>query len=294
VESVEDQVLAGVPTRVATLAHLDEDDDNPTTTRVAAGGVVLEVSLGAGVVLRLEEKELAQQGLEAFNVVTERIPVNRPLGEPGTVGELTLIVGAAPGLVLPSLPNQTVTRRPDGRFDVVVRTTPGAEVTEQERADSLMATDKFDADNSALAALAAELTAGASSAREKVARLVGWVHENIAGSLATNLDAASQVLDRRVGDCTEHSLLFIALARAAGIPARQVSGVLYAGDAFLGFGWHRWAQVELDGRWVSVDPTWGEPVADAARLTLDLGDSHDSVAWFGSLTIEAPEPTLAP
>ena len=79
------------------------------------------------------------------------------------------------------------------------------------------------------------------------------------GSSLTALESLS-------GDCTEHTVLFIALARAAGIPARICSGIAFAQqDAFY---YHFWAEVYV-GRWVQMDPTWGQTIADANHIQLD-------------------------
>ena len=74
------------------------------------------------------------------------------------------------------------------------------------------------------------------------------------------------VLDNRTGDCTEHSQLFVTLARAAGIPAREVSGFVYGGDdGAPSLGGHAWVEVFIDGRWIAMDPTWEE---------VDINRSH--------------------
>ena len=78
--------------------------------------------------------------------------------------------------------------------------------------------------------------------------------------------AASEVLRTRRGDCSEHARLFVALARAAGIPAREVTGLAWIGDDVRAFGRHSWAEVELDGRWREVDPTGGVLPAHAAHV----------------------------
>ena len=44
----------------------------------------------------------------------------------------------------------------------------------------------------------------------------------------------ADIMEKKSGDCTEHALLFVTLARALGIPAREVSGIYYA-DELGGF-----------------------------------------------------------
>ena len=78
------------------------------------------------------------------------------------------------------------------------------------------------------------------------------------------------------GDCSEHAVLFTALARAAGIPARAVGGVMYMGDEVRAFGWHAWNEVVLDGHWVEVDPTWNQISVDATHIAVGSGDQASS------------------
>lgn len=68
------------------------------------------------------------------------------------------------------------------------------------------------------------------------------------------------------GDCYEFAALFAALAREAGFEARLVTGLAWAGDERQGFAPHAWNEVRIGNSWLSVDPTWDQVGADAARL----------------------------
>jgi transglutaminase-like putative cysteine protease len=71
---------------------------------------------------------------------------------------------------------------------------------------------------------------------------------------------ALDALTQGEGDCTEFSDLFIALNRAAGIPARFVEGVTCCTeDGYqAASNKHDWSEVYLPGTgWVPVDATWG-------------------------------------
>lgn len=54
------------------------------------------------------------------------------------------------------------------------------------------------------------------------------------------------------GVCQDHSHVFIAMCRALGIPARYVSGYLYAPD-MLHLASHAWVEVFLDQTWYCFD-----------------------------------------
>jgi transglutaminase-like putative cysteine protease len=69
--------------------------------------------------------------------------------------------------------------------------------------------------------------------------------------------------DARTGNCTDFHAYFIALARSIGIPARFAIGATIPADKNEGTieGYHCWAEVLADGRWVPVDisEAWKNP-----------------------------------
>jgi len=74
--------------------------------------------------------------------------------------------------------------------------------------------------------------------------------------------AAKALRERKHALCTEYADLFVALARAAGIPARVLEGYAYTEDLKLRPTMkdvlHAWAEFYLPGfGWWQVDPTWG-------------------------------------
>lgn len=115
--------------------------------------------------------------------------------------------------------------------------------------------------------LANEITAGSTDPWMKTEKLIKWVSENVRDMPTVSVPSALDVLASKEGDCGEHTILFVALARACKIPASEVVGLVYVGD---GFYYHAWAKVWL-GRWVEVDPTFGQPIADATHLALAEG-----------------------
>ena len=88
-----------------------------------------------------------------------------------------------------------------------------------------------------------------------------------------SLPSALEVLRTKVGDCNEHTVLFVAMARALGIPARINVGVAYVHGAFY---YHAWPEVYIDegkgrGLWLPVDPTFNQFPADATHVRLARG-----------------------
>jgi len=73
-------------------------------------------------------------------------------------------------------------------------------------------------------------------------------------------DVPEVVLKRGTGSCSEYTFAFIALCRAAGVPARyQGSCVVRGDDASVDEAFHRWAQVYLPNYgWIPVDANRGD------------------------------------
>ena len=116
-------------------------------------------------------------------------------------------------------------------------------------------------------ALAQRLRGDDTDPRVVAERLNRWVHDSLRKTITFGLPNASQVLAVRSGDCNEHTQLYLALARALGIPARAAVGLAYVRGKFY---YHAWPEVFL-GDWVAVDPTFGEFPADAAHLRFVTG-----------------------
>ena len=155
-------------------------------------------------------------------MIADAVAVESPLGEPAGCASCTWW-RRGQNFTLRDAPNQEVSRRADGKFDVALHARPGLPVMPTERAAALRDDGRADIGNRAIADLSRQLTAGADRV-EQVGRLVDWVFRNLSKTLSSNLTTASQVLTRRAGDCTEHAALVRRVARAAGIPAREVSG----------------------------------------------------------------------
>ena len=127
-----------------------------------------------------------------------------------------------------------------------------------------------DSSNPEIVRAARKIVLGAPNQREMVNRIAKFVYKHISSK---NYDhgnmSASEVLRKKSGDCTEHSALFAALARAAGIPAKMVYGVVM--DPNGEFFFHNWNEVFADGTWITVDSTFNMERADSSRITLIYG-----------------------
>lgn len=105
---------------------------------------------------------------------------------------------------------------------------------------------------------------GAAPLRQRLHALAGGVQERVQyqkGSTSVE-DSAAAALARGKGVCQDQAHVFIACCRAAGIPARYVSGYLYSGDAqdMDTAASHAWADVWLEDvkAWLGLDVTHRE------------------------------------
>ncbi len=98
------------------------------------------------------------------------------------------------------------------------------------------------------------------------------MHDYVQPSLSASLPNIHDLMQRKKGDCKSYALLTTTLARAAGVPSREVSGLLYIGDDNKAFGGHAWNEVVLDGVWVPVDSSLRETEVDAAHISFGPQD----------------------
>ena len=117
-----------------------------------------------------------------------------------------------------------------------------------------------------------------------------------------SLPSALEVLRTKVGDCNEHTALYVAMARSLGIPARIAVGLVYVRGITGAFYYHAWPEVYLDegggrGLWLPVDPTLNQFPADATHVRLARGGLDKQAAilpLIGRLKMTVLSLDLAP
>ncbi len=180
---------------------------------------------------------------------------------------------------------------PDG-YDITVPKAPGTgtPLDEETRQETLSSDVFIQADHAKIVELAKTLGENAASPWEHALRINQWLFENIEKAGVMSVPSALEVLERREGDCNEHTVLHVALARAAGIPARIAIGLVWS-DELNAFGYHAWPEVHA-GQWIPMDPTFGQDIADATHIKL-LNGSIDQwtrlIPFIGQLRIHVSE-----
>jgi transglutaminase-like putative cysteine protease/sugar lactone lactonase YvrE len=107
-------------------------------------------------------------------------------------------------------------------------------------------------------------------------KIYDWIIDRLSYEMIGGWDIPEVVLKRGSGSCSEYTYSFVALCRAAGLPARYQGSVVVRGDdASVDEAFHRWAQIYLPNYgWVPVDANRGDArsPADQARGFGELSD----------------------
>jgi len=207
------------------------------------------------------------------------VRVQPPIKEPKKVTGLAVeIAGWNDALPLLQGAGQQVKMTGPGRVifttGSLALTSPGLKA-EKPTAAQLKPADKIESDAPEIRAQAALLAVGVKNKDELIKAIASWT----AAWLHDTIDdggSAVESFTSRSGNCQTHARLYTAVARAAGISTRFVSGLVYVeGKGFL---YHSWAESFIGNRWVSVDPTYNQFPADPTHLKLLEGHLPEDMA----------------
>lgn len=204
-----------------------------------------------------------------------------PLERPEQLKKLAVEFTGMPGN-LPILQGarQLGTRLPDGKLRFTMPN-PGfvAPPGEQAAASDLEPAARIPSDSPEILAAKDQIVGSEKDPARMARLLMEWVAREIKGTV-TDHQSPLETLKSRSGNCQTHARLYAALARAAGIPTRFVSGlVYYQGQGFL---YHSWTESYLNG-WVALDPTFAEMPANLTHIKLVEGDSPDDMGLLAGV-----------
>jgi len=101
---------------------------------------------------------------------------------------------------------------------------------------------------------AAQIVGNETNPFSKARKIFDWVNRNMVYDYPPPQRGAQAALQLLKGDCGQYADLFVALCRAAGIPARFVSG--FQANKKPQLGYHAWAEFYLPAiGWVPADAT---------------------------------------
>jgi transglutaminase-like putative cysteine protease len=230
-------------------------------------------------------------------VITRRTPPLPPLDDPRDVIRLRLKLEGAD---LSSLDLQGAGQTVDG--DVIEILDAQRIVAQRGNPDlaRYLAPEPFiESDDPEIRGEAETAVRGVKGARARAEVLTRYVNALLQKKPTVSLPSAREVLRTKIGDCNEHTALFVAMARAINLPARIAVGLVFAHGAFY---YHAWPEVYLDegakgGLWLPVDPTFNQFPADATHIRLVRGGLDKQAAiipLLGRVKITVLDLELAP
>ncbi len=265
----------------------------------------------AGLILTRTTKEQAQAEKKAFDLLTATaVATNVTLSAPSRVDDALLEVWFDDGTGIDEFIIEDARQSIEGHTDRgvllrVTRTTPDPGEVLQFPVDDETMKDYMDGNPlmqtwyPRILGVAARQAWGTDQDIWKVSKnMEKWVFDEIKKKgFGTGFASATEVLDSREGDCSEHAVLMAAMIRSLSIPAKLVSGVTHYRGEFL---YHMWVEVWTGTGWYALDPTIGEGSVDAMHVKLgesaakrgnvsDLGLAV--LSSFGRLNIRIAEYT---
>jgi len=206
------------------------------------------------------------------------VRINPPLKKAPAklVGLSAAITGYGDQIPVLSNGSQQVERQ-QGRVVIVTGSLrkPSETVLNQVAEGYLQPSEGIESTAAEISAKAKELTGSLKTDQERVQILATWTASWLEDSIEDG-GSAVVALNKKKGNCQTHAKLYSALARAAGIPTRFVSGLVSQdGASFL---YHSWAESLLNGRWVAVDPTFNQVPADPTHLAFFEGNRPADLA----------------
>jgi hypothetical protein len=254
-------------------------------------GNTVKESVRDDLVLTLAEDErtarqhLAEAALCEKDLILDfsLIPVQPPVERPEQLKKLAVEFSGIPKeMPLPQGRGQQANRLPDGK---VIFTMPNPAYMpapgDAPTAADLEASATINKDAPEIAAKKAQIIGNEKDPTQVVRLLTAAVAKEIKGTV-NDAQSSRETLKRGSGNCQGHTRLYTALARAAGVPTRIVSGLVYApGKGFL---YHSWAESYINNGkngWIPVDPTQGEAPANPTHIKLVQGGTPDDM---GALT----------
>ncbi|MBI4947379.1 MAG: transglutaminase [Bacteroidetes bacterium] len=144
--------------------------------------------------------------------------------------------------------------------------------------------EKFQYDNPVIQSALSEALGDEKNPYWIARKIFNYVIATMQYEMTGGWNTAPTVLKRGTGSCSEYSFVYIAMCRAAGLPARYVGSVVERGDkASMDDVFHRWVEVYLPGYgWIPVDPSGGDD-----ELPRDQADSFGALVNRFYITTES-------
>jgi transglutaminase-like putative cysteine protease len=289
-----ERVYGGVKTKVRKVVTISEHEKVATDVYIDDKGRILEMDFQGAMKAVAEPPDVAKKIdlVEVFGSTRITLPK-----EPGPIaheipGELILVATGVPEKFRKDTYRQTFKTVDKDKVEIKIQAIPPKlfnkvrPVLDPNGGANLKSTIAVESDNADIIALAKKVAGDEKNAYAVAKKVIMWVNANMTKDYGSSSDRASDILRTMKGDCTEHALLSVAMLRALGIPARRVDGVVYLkqGDDVPALYWHEWVEAYV-GEWTQLDPTFGQPVADATHFAVGEESNAEITPLIGSVKV---------
>jgi hypothetical protein len=256
---------------------------------LAADGRVLSTTqpmMGTSVTIELSDRETALKPHPAYRLLQSAM-VKSPfrISAAAMRGRLRFRFAYREGLAFPfpETSEQRARATAEGvAVEICADCGPGLATDKAALAEALRPTAWLQSDDPRLKAIARPVARLTTPEARKMALLAEKARPYLEKIDFAGHFSALETLDRKAGDCTEAAVLLAALGRAAGIPTKVASGLVYSRERYHGvanvFMPHSWTLAYVDGRWRSFDLALDTFDSTHIALTVGDGDSRSILA----------------
>jgi hypothetical protein len=293
----ETRTLQGVPVKLRRATTISDKEKVPTEVTIDERGRTLSIDFGSTMMAKSEPKEVAMRvdAIEIFGLTRVELP-NAPTDSARkTPGQFSFVASGIPERFLQKSARQQFVPMENGNVKVTVKSfVPKTKKTrplmDPNGGINLKSSIIVEADAPEIVALAKQIVGDEKDAWVAAKKISSYVNSHLEKAYGVSSDRATDVLKLKSGDCTEHSLLTVALLRAVGIPAKRIDGVVYLmnADKVPALYWHEWVAAYV-GEWTELDPTFGQDTADALRFALGEEGGAEITPVIGSMKVVSVE-----
>ena len=279
IAGTEERIFNGVTTQVYEIHTVLDLMDIESTTYVTDTGVTVEDVVAGVFTMRLEPEDAAKDvDYNVDTMVSNAVLLEKPIKNARTREWLRLALkGPLREQHLFNDARQTMILK-DGdvdfyseRTDISKLTLPELPVTDEAFREYVNPGTYVQSDAPEIIEKAREIVGDEKNPLRIAEKLCDWVSKNMRNVFSARLSNSLEALESMEGDCTEHTVLFVGLARAAGLPAKMSAGLIYVDNEQPGFYFHQWACVWL-GEWIDVDPAFNQLPVDVTHIKFAEGD----------------------
>jgi hypothetical protein len=231
--------------------------------------------LGTLTLTRSTREKVASAGGRTLDIGSRSlVALNRPIPRPYDTRKVTYRITVKgednPSALFPLDEYQRAGNEEGDAFELTIQPArPGKPADSAEVGDEYLGSSHYiDCEDERVVELARRGVNGERDAWKKALRIERWVKNAMRNDNAADLTPASGIARSLRGDCRHHAFLTAAMCRAVGIPSRTAIGLLYVYKGGPQFGFHTWAEVHIDGRWVGIDSTQGRGGVSATHLKI--------------------------